>query len=104
MDFLRRSSPLCLLACFLCSILSGDLLIEPGAFSLHRVQPVIESHQRVYLQSTSDASVEIPVAKESGEECNKQAGSLNVRMNPATAAKNIGHVLDKSALYNEGYG
>ena len=80
-DSLRRSSPLCLLAYFLCSILSGVLLVEPVEFSLHRVQPVIASHQRVYLQSTSDASVEIPVAKERRREAyNKQAGSLKLRM------------------------
>ncbi len=48
-DSLRRSSPLCLLASFLCSFLDGDLLVGPGEFSLHRVQPVIESHQLVYL-------------------------------------------------------
>jgi len=80
---MRRSSPLCLLASFLCSFLDGDLLVGPGEFSLHRVQPVIESHQLVYLQSTSDATVEIPIAKERRREAyNKQAGSLKLRMSP----------------------
>jgi hypothetical protein len=78
-----------LLACFLCSILSGDLLVEPGEFSLHRVQPGIASHQLVYVQSTSDASVEIPVAKERRREAyNKQAGSLNMRMSLKKEPKN----------------
>jgi hypothetical protein len=78
-----------LLASFLCSILSGDVLVEPGEFSLHRVQPVIASHQLVYVQSTSDASVEIPVAKERRREAyNKQAGSLNMRMSPSYDIKN----------------
>jgi hypothetical protein len=40
------------------------LLIVPGEFNLHWVRLVIESHQLVYLQSTSDTSVEILIAKE----------------------------------------
>jgi hypothetical protein len=82
-DSIRRSSPLFWLACFLCSILSGDLLVEPGEFSLHQVQPVIEAHQPVYVQSTSGASVEIPMAKERRREAyNKQAGLLKLAESP----------------------
>jgi len=47
------------------------------------VQPVIEAHQPVYLQSTSDASVELLMVKERRrEEYNKQVGSLKLAESP----------------------
>jgi hypothetical protein len=47
----------------LCCLLDADLLVEPGA-SPSSIQPGIEIHQLVYTPNTSDASVEIPRAKE----------------------------------------
>jgi len=71
---------------FLASLLAGFLPLPLSRWQsagrarrvpLHQVQRVIESYQLFYLQSTSDTSVEIPMAKERRREAyNKQAGSL----------------------------